>query len=134
MSETLVLNILIVDDEKIIQQTLSGFIREFGHQSHSAYDGITAMQMIADQAFDLALIDVRMPGIDGLALLEKIRKKTPSLKVVMITGHGDPAMSEKAKSLGAHDFITKPIRLIDIMSLFDQICAEKTTQSTDVSK
>jgi CheY-like chemotaxis protein len=56
MPETPVLNILIVDDEDIVHDTLSGFIREFGHTSDSAFDGTTAIQMIENQAFDLALV------------------------------------------------------------------------------
>jgi DNA-binding NtrC family response regulator len=127
MPKTPVLKILIVDDEYIVHETLTGFIREFGHQSDSAHDGTTAIQMIETQNYDLALIDVRMPGIDGLELLEKIDRQIPPLKVIIMTGHGDSVMSEKAKSLGAYNFVIKPIRLTDFMGMLDEICAEKSS-------
>ncbi|MBT3601978.1 MAG: response regulator [Candidatus Latescibacteria bacterium] len=125
MTESHTLNILIVDDEKVMHTMLSAFISELGHQSHSAYNGADAFQTIQDQSFDLVLTDVKMPGMDGLELLEKIRKHTPDLPVVVITGHGDPEMSDKAKVLGAHDFIIKPVGLRPFMELVQEISEQK---------
>ncbi|MDA0711517.1 MAG: response regulator [bacterium] len=115
------LKILIVDDENIVHETLSGFIRDFGHRSESVHNGADAAKLIDDHDYDLALIDVRMPGIDGLELLEQIRRKIPPLKVIIMTGHGDPIMSEKAKLLGAYGFLSKPFNLTDFMALIDKI-------------
>lgn len=123
------LNVLIVDDEHIVHETLSGFIQELGHHPHSVYDGTAALQLIETHPFDLALIDVRMPGIDGLELLEHIHKNISNLPVVIMTGHGDPIMSEKAKSLGAYDFVIKPIRLFDLLEMLDQISTQKNNPS-----
>lgn len=128
MPESSALKILIVDDEEIMHTLLSTFITEMGHQSHSAYTGEEAFQIVQDQSFDLVLTDVRMPGMDGLELLEKIHQHTPSLPVVVITGHGDPTMSEKAKALGAHDFFIKPLSLAQFMNLVQKI-AEQNSNS-----
>lgn len=127
MAESQALNILIVDDDEVMHKLLSTFIFELGHQSHSVYNGADAFQAVQDQPFDLVLTDVRMPGMDGLELLEKIRAHTPSLPVVVITGHGDPAMSDKAKALGAHDFIIKPIGLRQFMKLAQEISEQKNS-------
>jgi DNA-binding NtrC family response regulator len=125
MSDTPTLKILIVDDEPVMHKLLSSFIFELGHQSESTYNGPEALKAIEDQSFDLILTDVRMPGMDGLELLEKIHQSHPQLPVVVITGHGDPTMSEKAKALGAYDFIIKPVSLVKFMQLVKEIVNAK---------
>ena len=119
------LKILIVDDEPVMHKLLSSFIFELGHQSESTFNGPDALNAIKNQSFDLILTDVRMPGMDGLELLEKIRHTHPQLPVVIITGHGDPTMSEKAKALGAYDFIIKPVSLVKFMQLIKEIMNAK---------
>ena len=121
MAEPRTLNILVVDDDNVMHNLLSTFIRELGHQSHSVYNGTDAFQAVQDQPFDLVLTDVRMPGMDGLELLQKIREHDPNLPVVVITGHGDPEMEDQAKALGAHNFFIKPIGLRQFMQLVQDI-------------
>lgn len=115
------LQILIVDDEEIMHALLTSFIVDLGHHSHSVYNGEDALEIMQEQSFDLVLTDVRMPGISGLELLEKIHQHAPSLPVIVITGHGDPQMSEKAKALGAYDFLIKPLNLAHFMTMIQQI-------------
>ena len=114
------MHILIVDDEQIVRETLGEFLREFGHGVDEAGDGATALEAIEARAYDLAMIDVRMPGIDGLALLAKSRQIHPQMPVIMMTGHGDPAMSDEAFRLGATDFLIKPVKLIDLDAVLEK--------------
>ncbi len=114
------MHILIVDDEDIVRETLGEFLREFGHAVDEAGDGAAAFKAIEVRAYDLAMIDVRMPGIDGLTLLARSRQLHPQMPVIMMTGHGDPAMSDEAMRLGASDFLLKPIRLTDLDTVLEK--------------
>ncbi len=101
MSSETSLHILIVDDEDIIHRTLGMFLEELGHTIDGAWNGISALEAIEANNYDLALVDLRMPGMDGLVLLERVREVRPNLPTVVMTGHGDPAMAERAAELGA---------------------------------
>ena len=108
------LRVLIVDDEEIVQQTLGEFLRALGHQVDGALDGAAAMEAMEACAYDLALVDVRMPGIDGLSLLARSREIYPELPIAMMAGHGDQEIVAKALGLGAIDFMTKPFQLSEL--------------------
>ena len=116
--------ILLVDDEEIVQETITGFLEALGHRVEVVSDGHAALDTICGCGeYDLALIDVRMPGIDGLTLLEKSRRIRPEMPVVMVTGHGDPTMSQRAMDLGATDFLIKPFRLADLDAILQKVRA-----------
>ncbi|MCZ6634896.1 MAG: response regulator [bacterium] len=125
MSSETSLHILIVDDEDIIHRTLGMFLEELGHTIDGAWNGISALEAIEANNYDLALVDLRMPGMDGLVLLERVREVRPNLPTVVMTGHGDPAMAERAAELGALDFLTKPVGLMDLMDLLEKIARPK---------
>ena len=117
-------HILIVDDEEIIHSTLGDFIRLMGHKTYHARDGNEGLTAIETRTYDLALIDVRMPGLDGIELLARSRQIRPKMPVVITTGHGDPTMSEKALELGALAFLIKPIRLSDLVKIMKELGAQ----------
>jgi len=75
---------------------------------HTAEDGPTALEMLAERRFDLALVDIKMPGMDGLELLERARKVVPDLITIMVSGHGTVQTAVEATKLGAYDFLEKP--------------------------
>lgn len=108
------LNILIVDDEEIIHQTITGYLRDAGHQVDDAYDGLSALELIKVQDYDIAITDIRMPGMDGLSLLSEIQDIRPDISVVMITGRGDMNTVIQALRLGAVDFLKKPVKLVEV--------------------
>jgi two-component system, NtrC family, response regulator AtoC len=114
------LHILLVDDEEIIHQTIGDYLRECGHRVESEYNGAAALQAVTDQEHDLALVDVRMPGMDGLALLDRFHEKYPEMSVVIITGHGDMDMAVQALRLGAVDFLKKPIKLLELDGVLEK--------------
>ena len=108
------LHILLVDDEQVIHDTLGDYLGELGHTVHNAYDGQEGVDAALSGDYHVALVDVRMPRVDGLALLAAVRESRPELAVVIITGHADMDMAIQALRLGAADFLPKPVKLLDL--------------------
>jgi two-component system nitrogen regulation response regulator NtrX len=102
---------MIVDDEPSILQSLSGLLSDEGFEVTTASNGYEALQRIEQEAPDLVLLDIWMPGIDGIETLKEIKKTTPHVQVVMITGHGTIETAVQATKLGAFDFIEKPLSI-----------------------
>jgi two-component system, NtrC family, nitrogen regulation response regulator NtrX len=102
-------NILVVDDEPSIVQSLSGLLIDEGFEVTTAENGYEALQQIESEPPDLVLLDIWMPGIDGLETLREIKKHHPRIHVIMITGHGTIETAVEATKLGAIDFIEKPL-------------------------
>lgn len=124
------LNILVVDDEEIVHQTLGGYLRDSGHHVDSVYDGLDALKSMEAQDYDVAIIDIRMPGMDGLSLLAKIQEMRSDISVVIITGHGDMNTVEQAIRLGAVDFLTKPVRFLELDAVLEK-CIQVYTLRRD---
>ena len=104
-------SILIVDDEPSILQSLSGLLTDEGFEVITANNGYEALKTIDSEAPDLVLLDIWMPGIDGIETLKEIKKNNASLPVVIITGHGNVETAVKATKLGAFDLIEKPLNI-----------------------
>ena len=107
--------ILVVDDEPSIVQSLSGLLNDEGFEVTSAGNGYEALQQIESNVPDLVLLDIWMPGIDGLETLKEIKKSNPNVHVIMITGHGNIETAVQATKLGAYDFIEKPLNIERVM-------------------
>ena len=103
--------VLIVDDEKSICDSLSGILHDEGFTPLTAESGEAALLLLRDEKPDLILLDIWMPGMDGLETLTKIREIYPDQIVVMMSGHGTIETAVKATKLGAYDFIEKPLSL-----------------------
>jgi PAS domain S-box-containing protein len=101
--------ILLVDDEKGIRNVLEITLQDAGFDVSQADSGDTAVKLMATQSFDIVLTDIRMPGMDGIDLLKKIKTQTPDTEVIMLTGHGDFELAIESLKLDAVDFISKPI-------------------------
>ena len=104
-------NILIVDDERAIQASLKGVLEDEGYRVWAVGDAVQALAKIGEDPPDLAVLDIWMPGMDGLDLLAEIKKARPEVAVIMISGHGTIETAVKATKLGAYDFIEKPLSL-----------------------
>jgi len=100
--------ILIVDDEENIRTSMKGLLSEEGYNVLAAANGAEAIKLIKDDDVDIVFLDVFMPGMNGLQVLERIHKLKPGLCVVMITAYGNTEMVVQAMKLGAYDFIDKP--------------------------
>ncbi len=103
--------ILIVDDEQGIRRSLTGILGDEGFATADAADGEKALAAVREAAPDLVLLDVAMPGRDGIEVLEELRRSWPDLPVVVMSGHGTIETAVKATQLGAFDFVEKPLSL-----------------------
>jgi two-component system nitrogen regulation response regulator NtrX len=104
-------SVLIVDDEPSILQSLSGLLSDEGFDVLTASNGYEALKLIDRESPDLVLLDIWMPGIDGIETLQEIKKDNPFIQVIIITGHGTIETAVKATKSGAFDFIEKPLSI-----------------------
>jgi DNA-binding NtrC family response regulator len=103
--------ILVVDDEQDIRETLKDILEKEGYGVEMAGSGDEAISMFSSVKPDLVLMDVRMPGMNGVDLLKKLRQMNAEVPVAMITAYEDVALAEEALGLGAYDYIKKPFDL-----------------------
>lgn len=108
--------ILIVDDEKDLTTVLGAALEGKGYIVESAGDGGTAMEMLRGGEFDLAILDLALPVVDGFGVLKFIKKSCPHVKVIMLTAHNDLKHAIESKRLGADDFLGKPYTLTELVS------------------
>jgi signal transduction histidine kinase len=108
--------ILIVDDEPDIRDVLSLALVDMGHEVLSAADGDEALRLFREARPPIVVTDIKMPGMDGIELLQKLKREAPDTEVVMITGHGDLDLAIRSLKHEATDFITKPIN-IDVLEI-----------------
>ncbi len=108
-------SILIVDDEPSILQSLSGLLSDEGFDVLTAHNGYEALKVVDSESPDLVLLDIWMPGIDGIETLKEIKKDNPFVPVIIITGHGTIETAVKAIKLGAFDLIEKPLNIDKII-------------------
>ena len=104
-------SILIVDDEASILKTLSGILSDEGFETITVSNGYEALKILESESPDLVLLDIWMPGIDGIDTLKEIKKSFPTTPVIMITGHGTIETAVNATKIGAFDFIEKPLSI-----------------------
>lgn len=111
--------ILIVDDEVSICQSLSAILKDEGYQVLTAYSGEEALKSIDNEMPQLVLLDIWLPGMDGLETLKAIKAAHPEILVIIMSGHGNIETAVKATKLGAYDFIEKPLSLDKVIILLN---------------
>ena len=104
-------SVLIVDDEKGVQSAVQGILEDAGYDSLAVSSGEEALEALAKKEFPVVLLDIWLPGIDGLQALAKIRQIAPGSFIIMISGHGSIETAVRATKLGAFDFVEKPLSL-----------------------
>ena len=103
--------ILIVDDEKSICQSLGSILADEGYEILTAGSGEEAVKMIEEDPPNLVILDIWLPGMDGIETLTIIKTRFPQVRVIMISGHGTIETAVKATKLGAFDFFEKPLSM-----------------------
>jgi DNA-binding NtrC family response regulator len=101
--------ILLVDDEADIREVLNISLSDIGYEVLTAENGANALNIFKNTDIPVVITDIKMPGIDGIELLRKIKREKPDTEVIMLTGHGDLDLAIKSLKYEATDFITKPI-------------------------
>jgi len=125
-------NILIVDDEAGIRDSLAGVLTDEGYSASSAESGEACLERLRKSAFDVVLLDIWLPGIDGLETLERIRQLDNPPEVIMISGHGTIETAVRATKLGAYDFLEKPLSLDKTLILVKNAVESKKLERENV--
>ena len=108
-------SILIAEDEEVLRESLAELLAEEGYDVAQAPDGQTAYELVMDQPVDLIISDIRMPGMDGMTLLQRLRQLAPETPVIMLTAYGTVQNAVAALTAGASDFLLKPIEFDDLL-------------------
>ena len=106
--------ILVIDDEKLIQWSLEQELSRDGYEVFSASTGEAGLQLFDRESPDLTIVDIRLPGADGIEILEKIKAQDKEHPIIMITAFGDVGTAVRAMKLGAFDYLTKPFDLEEV--------------------
>jgi len=118
--------ILVVDDEKHIRDSCIRLLQRKRYDAEGAESGLEALEKISKEVYDLVLLDVRMPGMDGIEVLRRAKKLAPKISVLMLTGHGTLDTASEAMELGAAGFIRKPIAIEDLAESIDAVLDKKS--------
>lgn len=105
------MKVLLVDDEEEFVKALAERLKMRDLRSDTVLDGEEALSFVEDQEPDVMVLDLKMPGIDGMEVLRQVRKAYPNIQVIILTGHGTEKHEEEAKRLGAFDYLEKPVNL-----------------------
>ncbi len=101
-------NILLVDDDTGVRTVFSSILRKEGYRVTAVKNGYEAIKVIDEESFDLALVDLRMPGLDGIQVLEKIKSRRPQTRVIIYSAYGLVEDAVEAMRKGAADYLNKP--------------------------
>ena len=118
MEETL--RILVVDDESILRSLLEKILKKEGYEVLLAASGKEAIEILECEKADIIISDIKMPEMDGFALLRAVKEKYPSIGVIMMTAYADAYSVKDALLLGADDYITKPFKSVEICMIIER--------------
>jgi DNA-binding NtrC family response regulator len=122
MPEKIEASVMLVDDEEKFLDVLSDRLEARGLRVNTVTSGEDAIDEVEGKNFDAIIVDLAMPGIDGIETLRRIKEKRPDLEIIMLTGHGTVQSGVEAMKLGAEDFLEKPV---DINVLLEKISEAK---------
>ena len=117
--------ILLVDDEIVFTRNLSRLLEVRGYRVTIANDGESALRAFGEEKFDVVVLDLKMPGIDGITTLEEIRQLGLYTETLILTGHGSSDTKARAEELGAYAYMSKPCDLDDLLSMIKKASTKK---------
>lgn len=121
--------VLLVDDEDDFRETLQKRLRNRKLQVEGAENGYKALEILQAQDFDVVVLDVKMPGLDGIDTLKEIKIKKPDVEVIMLTGHASVESGIQGMQLGAFDYVMKPVPLDELMDKMRQAYERKAMRA-----
>ncbi|QVL34480.1 sigma-54-dependent Fis family transcriptional regulator [Telmatocola sphagniphila] len=127
------LRILFVDDESSLQEFMRLEMPRLGHQVTVCQDGTTALQALKTATFDAAILDLRMPDMTGIDVLEKLKQVSPDTEAVIMTGYASKETAVEALRLGAFDYITKPCRIVEIEGILIRILERRKLKNKNLA-
>lgn len=110
------LNVLIVDDDPMMAKTLADILQFKGYVSKTAHSGQEALDNCSRNAFDCVISDVKMPGMTGVELCRRLKRRAPEVPVVLMTAYSEDELVRKGRAEGATDVLTKPIHIDDMLA------------------
>jgi len=117
--------LLIVDDQTGIRLLLSEVFTKEGFEARLAANGAEAIQSVQEKTPDCVLLDMKMPGIDGVEVLKRIKKDWPTIPVIMMTAYGEIELTEEALENGAERYFTKPFNIFEVRDAVMEIIARR---------
>ncbi len=117
---TVKINVLIVDDDIGISETMKDIFEDFNIDVDVANDGYQAIELIGEKFYDLAFLDIKMPGIDGVETLKRVRNIRPFIKIVMMTAYSVEELIKEALDLGVDGILYKPFDIEKIINFMNQ--------------
>ena len=117
--------ILVVDDEPAVRESLDEILRLEGYQVVSVPNGDLAVKTLQNESFDLILLDLKMPGIDGIDVMRMATKIAPDTKIILLTGHGSMESAVEALRHSAHDYLIKPIPTRELLTSVSRAIAQR---------
>lgn len=120
--------ILLVDDEVAFANNIAKLISKRGFEVKTVYDGESAIRAMDEIDFDVVVLDLKMPGLDGLSTLKLIKTKKKEVEVIILTGHGSMESGIDGIEMGAFDFIMKPVRFDDLHEKIREAFQRKLVQ------
>jgi DNA-binding NtrC family response regulator len=124
-------NILIVDDEEDFRITLVKRLQKRNMNVFGAESGSQALKMMNSMVFDVVVLDVKMPGMDGIETIREMKKKNPLTEVILLTGHASMESGIEGMKLGAFDYIMKPVNIDELLEKIRQAYERKLVQEQD---
>ena len=126
--------VLLVDDEKDFLDILQLRLEEEGEMVTPAYSGEMALKILAKEEIDVVILDILMPGMDGIQTLKEIKRRFPLIEVILLTGHGTTASAVDGMKQGAYDYLLKPADFSELEAKLEGACKNKEAQEERVRK
>ncbi|WP_243367545.1 response regulator [Fundidesulfovibrio soli] len=117
--------ILVVDDERDYNETIVKRLRRRGFEAETALSGPEALELLSAKSFDVALLDIMMPGMDGIEVLRELKKRTPEVEVILLTGHASVESGVLGMSIGANSYLLKPVDFDELLAAIGQAYERK---------
>jgi len=128
------IQLLIVDDEERFLNTTKILMEKRGIATHTAINGLEALKTVEGQPLDVVILDVKMPGMDGVEVLSKIKHRYPLVEVIMLTGHASVESAVESLKMGAFDYLMKPCDIPELLAKVKQAHEKKTAAEEKIRR
>ena len=126
--------VLVVDDEKALVRVIVDTLEEVGLRAYGTFSGPACLEMLGEINIDVVILDIKMPGMDGMETLQEIKRSFPLVEVIMLTGHGTIETSVEGMKMGAFDYILKPAGFEELIDVIRSARKKKDDQEERIRK
>lgn len=128
------MRLLLVDDEERFLATTRILLEKRGVETLTAVNGSDALAVLDEKPVDVVILDVKMPGMDGVEVLRRIKQKHPLVEVIMLTGHGSVESAVEGLKLGAFDYVMKPMDIPDLLAKAEEAYVKKQSMEEKIRR